>query len=528
MKKKLTIQQRLILPVILLGVVALISNALSVFSINNVNSNASKIVDNYMADSETLQNIRHTTTNIHKMALSHIVAADYNTMVAIVAQIKEEEKRLETYLKEYETYVTKEDEAVYTQLLENYASFKHALVYLVCASADSNTQDAYACANGDVASFGAAIAGNADELYDAVSARTAGARQKLLVVYNSSLVIAAAVIAACLALVFAAVRIIKKYVITPIKGTVDTLQESSQKLDEVTGEVLKHTRTSGKSAKSLSSLSGSLSGEIQNVAKNAANINGSASDIKEDVHDMAEECRAITEYSSSMKIRANEMEASAQANTEVIQKKTAGILEVLEDAIENSRSVDQVDKLTKDIVSIASTTNLIALNASVEAMRAGEAGKGFAVVATEIKTLANSCSETAGSIQKVNQIVTNAVHNLSKHSQDMADYLSETILTEFQEFVHAGKQYKEDADYVKEMIDAFNSRTDRLRNSMTEIADSIGSIIKAIDDGAAGITGVADSAKSLVGDMADITDRMDTNREIVKELKKQMEVFADL
>ena len=88
------------------------------------------------------------------------------------------------------------------------------------------------------------------------------------------------------------------------------------------------------------------------MAKNAANINGSASDIKEDVHDMAEECRAITEYSSSMKIRANEMEASAQANTEVIQKKTAGILEVLEDAIENSRSVDQVDKLTKDIVSI--------------------------------------------------------------------------------------------------------------------------------------------------------------------------------
>ena len=89
MKKKLTIQQRLILPIILLGVVALISNVLSVFSINNVDSNASKIVDNYMVDSETLQNIRHTTTNIHKMALSHIVAADYNTMITIVAEIKE-------------------------------------------------------------------------------------------------------------------------------------------------------------------------------------------------------------------------------------------------------------------------------------------------------------------------------------------------------------------------------------------------------------------------------------------------------
>lgn len=77
------------------------------------------------------------------------------------------------------------------------------------------------------------------------------------------------------------------------------------------------------------------------------------------------------------------------------------------------------------------------------------------------------------------------------------------------------------------MIDAFNSRSDRLRNSMIEIVDSIESITKAIDDGAAGITGVADSAGSLVKDLANITGRMDINREIVGELKKQMEVFAD-
>ena len=95
MKKKLTIQQRLILPIILLGAVAILSNALSVFGINNVNFNASKIVDNYMVGSETLQNIRHTTTNIHKMALSHIVATDYNTMITVVADIKEEEKILD-------------------------------------------------------------------------------------------------------------------------------------------------------------------------------------------------------------------------------------------------------------------------------------------------------------------------------------------------------------------------------------------------------------------------------------------------
>ena len=222
MKAKLRIQQRLILPIILLGAVALISNLLSVFSINNVNSNASKIVDNYMVGSETLQDIRYSTTNIHKMALSHIVATDYNTMITVVAQIKEEEKTLEASLKEYKKYIEKDEEELYSQLLSNYESFKHALVFLVCASADSKTQDAYAYANGDVASFGAAIESNTAELDAAVSARTAGARQKLLTVYIISLVITAAAIIACAALVLAAVKIIKTYVITPIKGTVDT------------------------------------------------------------------------------------------------------------------------------------------------------------------------------------------------------------------------------------------------------------------------------------------------------------------
>lgn len=528
MKTKLSIQQRLILPIILLGVVALISNLLSVFSINNVNSNASKIVDNYMVGSETLQDIRHATTNIHKMALSHIVAADYTTMITVVRQIKEEEQALEAFLEEYKAYITKDEEALYSQLLSNYDSFKHALVYLVCASADSKTQDAYAYANGDVASFGAAIESNTAELDAAVSARTADARKKLLAVYIISLVITAAAIVTCVILVLAAVRIIKNYVITPIKGTVDTLQESSEKLNGVAGEVLKRTRTSGKSAEGLSSLADSLSMAIVKVANNAANINSSASDIKLDVRDMASECGAITEYSSAMKVRANEMEASAQTNADVIRKKASDILAVLGEAIENSKSVDQVNSLTNEIVAISSTTNLIALNASVEAMRAGDAGNGFAVVASEIKSLADSCGQTAGRIQEVNEIVTNAVHNLSRHSQDMADYLSGTILKEFQEFVHSGQQYKEDADYVKEMIDAFNSRTDRLLHSMNEIADSIGSITKALDEGASGITGVAGSTKSLVDDMSDITRRMDINREIVEELKKQMEVFADL
>ena len=203
MKKKLRIQQRLILPIILLGVVAFVSNVLSVFSLNTVNSNASKIVDNYMVGSEILQDIRHSITKIHEIALSHIVAADYDTMITIVAQIKEEEKTLEAFLAEYKKYITEDENAAYTQLLENYDSFKHALVFLVCASADSRTEDAYAYANGDVASYGTAMENTADDLYTAVKERTAQARKHLFVVYIVSIIIATASVVVCLLLVLA-------------------------------------------------------------------------------------------------------------------------------------------------------------------------------------------------------------------------------------------------------------------------------------------------------------------------------------
>jgi methyl-accepting chemotaxis protein len=528
MKSRLSIQQRLILPIILLGVVALISNILAIFSIHNVNANAANIVDHSMVGQSRLADIRRSILNTHKMALSHIVATDYKTMIEVVAQIKAEEKMLDAELADFSGYITQKEQASYQQLLTDYDSFKHSLVDLVCASADSKTQEAYAIANGDVASFGAAIEGNILQLDEAIRTQTSDARQRLLIVYGISIAAGAFSIVIGLILVLFAIHIILKYVIRPIKSMLLSLQESSKRIDDVTKEVLKRTKTSNQSARSLASLVRELSSAMQNVAGNASQINNSAADIRSDVSNMAEECGTITAYSSGMRIRADAMQQSAKTNVEVIETKVKEILILLDDAIKKSNSVDQVSTLTKDILAIASTTNLIALNASVEAARAGSAGKGFAVVANEIRQLADSCGETASHIQNVNEVVTGAVHNLSSQSQELVDYLKESVLTEFQSFVGSGKQYQDDSVYVGRAMDAFYERTGRLRETMEGIAGSIGSISKAMEEGAAGITGVADSTRKMEKDMADITKKMDTNQEIVEELKKQMELFVDL
>lgn len=526
MKKNLTIQQRLILPIVLLGVVALISNVLAVFSINNVHSNASNIVDNYMVGEDKLGEIRRCVLDIHKMALSHIVATDYNTMIQVVTEIKEEEKSLESALKAYKNYT--EEDKTYEELVSNYDSFKHALVFLLCASADSKTQEAYALANGDVAAYGQAMERDLDQLYASISTQASNARQKLKTVYILSVIIGAICTIAGIVLVLLAIKIILKYVITPIKGMLKTLQGNSVRLNDVVSEVLKRTRNSNKSAGALSSLAEELSATVQEVAGNAADINANTVQIKQDVNDTAEECSSITRYSAEMKGRADELEQSAQTNMSVISEKAADISTVLTEAIQQSKSVDQVNLLTDEIVGISASTNLIAINASIEATRAGKAGGGFSIVAAEIRQLADSCSETAGRIQEINKVVTEAVHTLSRHAQDLLDYMNQSLLTQFQEVVESGKQYQEDATYIQRSMDEFNSRTVRLQSSMAEIASSIESITSAMDQSASGISGVAGSTRDLVSDMADITGKMDISQEIVEDLKHQTQVFANL
>ena len=93
-----------------------------------------------MVSEARLEDIRRSVMNIHRLALSHIVAADHATMIELVQEIKAEEAALDEKLAEYEPFISQEDRPVYRALLEDYDAFKHALIDLVCASADSRTQ----------------------------------------------------------------------------------------------------------------------------------------------------------------------------------------------------------------------------------------------------------------------------------------------------------------------------------------------------------------------------------------------------
>jgi len=572
--RKTSVKRMIMIPVIILGFCAIASNFLSMSNIKSVNSYASVIADEYLAGVEEIGELQSNTKEIHNLALSHIIASDSATMVDIVNQITEMENLVDEEIAQYGKYVDISD-SNYVELQSNFAMFKDYIKCVLAFSANTNSSAAYSVANNELSSYADAMYANLDAMNETFKNNSANARLQLAKVYSSSVVTSNITIIICVAVVAIAIIFILRFVVKPIvraskeineiiadidreegdltksititsndeiaalskgintfinklRDIFYTLTDNSEKLDSVVTEVLSSVRTSNDSASDLSAVTEELSATMQEVSNSANAINDNIGSVRGNVDDIATRSTEISDFSKNMKQHADNMENAARNNMEEISRKVGEILEVLENAIENSKSVDQVNALTNDILSISSQTNLLALNASIEAARAGEAGKGFAVVATEISNLADNSRESANHIQDINKIVTQAVHNLADNARNLVTFMQESILPEFEKFVTEGEEYKENATHVESVMDEFDTKTEELKLAMEEIVESIGAITEAIVEGVKGVTGAAESTQDLVNDMDNITSRMDENLRIAEDLQNETSIFKKL
>ena len=572
-KKRTSLKTLILLPVFILGALTIICNVMAINNIRTVNSNAADIADNCMRSVSDLGEIKNDIQVIHTLGLSHIIATDLNTMISVVGEINDNQEELEQKLDEYKKYVQTDDMDTYNSLVSNYNTMKYELGNIMAYSALGKNEEAYAIANGVVSDSSTAIQKDIEVLSTHANDTASKARERLTSVYVSSLVSNGIVIIISVILIIVAIYCVMKYVIKPIIATNKDIRDIIDGIDNGEGDLTKRVRVisndeiadlgnginlfmdklqeilkliientnymenvvaevdgsvvkSNDSASDLSAMTEELSATMQDVGLSVNTINDNADDILKDVEIIATKSDNINQFSKEMKANAEKIESDARYNMVQTGEKVGNILDVLNKAIEDSKSVDQVNNLTNDILNISSQTNLLALNASIEAARAGEAGKGFAVVADEIRQLADSSRETANKIQSINSVVVAAVNNLSDNANNLVSYLQQTILPEFQTFVDGGVKYKENASYIENAMDEFVEKTDVLKKNMDEIAHSINTITTVVDDGAAGVNNAAISTQDLVEDIVNISNKMIENKGIAQNLKNSTNIFA--
>ena len=269
-----------------------------------------------------------------------------------------------------------------------------------------------------------------------------------------------------------------------------------------------------------------LSASMEEASSSLSVIRENANIVDDNIVELSDTSQGLYEYATEMQKRAEKLEKSAVENKKNTSNIVNDIIEKLQQAIEGSKSVDRVNDLTNDILSISSQTNLLSLNASIEAARAGEAGRGFAVVADEISQLANSSREAANNIQNINNMVVAAVNDLIKNANTMVDYTNETILPDYDAFVNSGRQYNEDAVHINGIVSRFNDMSTHLKQLMESITESINGINTAVDESTNGTANVAANTSDLVRDIGEIANAMDDNKQVAGNLSEEAERFV--
>ncbi len=267
---------------------------------------------------------------------------------------------------------------------------------------------------------------------------------------------------------------------------------------------------------------------MENISLTVNKVNESTISVGQDVEKARSVTKDIYNHTLEMKQRAKEMENTAVTRKNETNRMMDEILEKLNLAVKNSKNVEKVNNLTQEILNISGQTNLLALNASIEAARAGEVGKGFAVVAEEIRNLADSSRETANNIQNINGVVVSAVNELIKSANEIMEYISKTILPDYDNYEMSGGQYRTDAEKINRAMDDCIVKMEDLTSHIEVLVNQMNTVSGAIGECNQGIAMSAESTSNLVDEINQVYIEVESSVKVVDKLKQQSEAFTNL
>lgn len=304
-----------------------------------------------------------------------------------------------------------------------------------------------------------------------------------------------------------------RHVYADLKNTTEQLSDTTKRVREMSSVNTDTTQE--------------LAAAMEETAATMETVNTTVSDIKERATDIERYSKEGRESSVEVKERAGQLKLKTQAASEKTVQMYENVQQKTEAAMEQAKAVEKINQFTQAILEISSQTNLLALNASIEAARAGEAGKGFAVVAGEIGTLAAQTSTTVGSINEIIAEVNQAVANMTGCLKESTDFLEQTVLKDYEDFMGVADQYTKDATVFDDDMSAISGQINTLLSSIVEIADAMQGVSSTVSEAADGVTDIAQKTLEVSGIVQGNETLVDNNRENIVRLNSVIEMFHD-
>ncbi len=303
------------------------------------------------------------------------------------------------------------------------------------------------------------------------------------------------------------------------------ISDNSGKLNESTKIVFGNLKNAGGNIMDVSATMEQMSAAMEESTATLNQIAESVEEAYANIRYISEQAETGNHYTKEIEEKAGKIRCYAEEEQSKAHTLVMELADAVNEKIQKSKSVEEINVLTENIISITGQTNLLALNASIEAARAGEAGKGFAVVADEIGKLASNSGVAAGQIKKVSLQVIAAVEELAQEAEKMLQFMEQTALEGYRKLLGASQGYQEDARNIHEMMEKFAQDSERLDQSVNKIKEALQSVSSAVEENAKGIVNVSEVSAQLTESMGDIEKRADLNKKIGEQLQGEVGKF---
>ena len=311
-----------------------------------------------------------------------------------------------------------------------------------------------------------------------------------------------------------------------LQGIITEIKMDAVDLQENVELVFRGVNTSNTDIQVVSETLERINVAMEEVATHTENLNNQSVSVYQAMENIVGEANNGSEFAKEIKNRADELRENGENRCKVTGEMAAEINKLLQVSLEKSKDVEKINALTNDILDISSQTNLLALNASIEAARAGEIGKGFAVVADEIRNLADSSRETANNIQEISNEVTSSVSELADNANKMLSFIQQEVMPDYDNLVHTGNQYNEDASRVDDIMHQFADSAITLKDTMREMTDLIQDISETIYDSSNQVSGVSKSVGAMTESISGIQSSIQVTEDVSKRLETEVAKFV--
>ncbi|MCI7112913.1 MAG: methyl-accepting chemotaxis protein [Lachnobacterium sp.] len=291
--------------------------------------------------------------------------------------------------------------------------------------------------------------------------------------------------------------------INDIVNASETLQGQAESSSTVSGGLYEASLTQSKTIDNLNETVDQLSASVQEIAENATSLAMVVSETKDSSMEAEQKMNETVTVAESGK---SDMEKVGEAMN-VIQSSINSLQESIDEV---GTASSEINNIVSMIGEIADETNLLALNASIEAARAGDAGRGFAVVASEIGGLADDSNKSVQKIQGLIDQVTSLVAETVEKAKQSVDEISSSS-----ELVN---QAVNTFDTIYDNIINANQVVNNMASSMSQVESVATNVAAITEEQAASAEVISGNAGNIAAESQNITNDSEKVADTAKEL----------